>query len=136
MAPHTLLTSRNKYRMTPRSMSRTTLTTSSFICSPPTQFPFSFPCANPSHLQYTSFRYFELCRISVCTDLCLDFSLSEKLKGEVYRTSTHYSDPSPLTRPPGSWRVSRLSLGPPRLAVPVPLERPEVPFPGGDNQVP
>lgn len=91
--------------MTPRSMSRTTLITNSFIFPPPTRFPFSFTLAYPSHLQYASFRYFELCRISVCTDVCLDFSLSEKLEAD-YRRSTHYSKPLPLPGPPGRRVVS------------------------------
>lgn len=91
--------------LTPRSMSRTTLITNSFIFPPPTQFPFSFTLAYPSHLQYASFRYFELCRISVCTDVCLDFSLCEKSEAD-YRRSTYYSKPLPLPEPLGRWVVS------------------------------
>lgn len=101
-------------------MSRTTLITNSFIFFPPTVSFFFFILAYSSHLQYTSFRSFELCRVSVCTDVCSDFSLFEKSEGDGCRRSTYYSEPLPLTRPPGCWVVSGWFLEPP-LAVHCPI---------------
>uniref|UniRef100_A0A8C0NF05 Kinesin-like protein n=1 Tax=Canis lupus familiaris TaxID=9615 RepID=A0A8C0NF05_CANLF len=122
-ALRTLLTTRNKYEYgSPRSMSRTTLITNSFIFFPLLHsFHFLLHLlTQPSAVH--QFQIFELCRICVCTDVCLDFLPPEKSDADDYGRN-------PLT--PGSqhqglgrWVVSGRSLEPPFWVVCCPGQRP------------
>ena len=106
----------------PRSMSRTTLITNSFIFFPLLHsFHFLLHLlTQPSAVH--QFQIFELCRICVCTDVCLDFLPPEKSDADDYGRN-------PLT--PGSqhqglgrWVVSGRSLEPPFWVVCCPGQRP------------
>lgn len=110
-------------------MSRTTLITNSFIFfSPPTQFPFSFTLAYPSHLQYTGFRY-SSCAESLCGQMCAwTFLFLRNLKGTITEDPL---TPENECQGLGRWVVSRRSPEPPPSAVYCPSKRPNVPFPGG-----
>jgi len=78
-------------------MSRTTLITNSFIPHPLHNFHFLYTCL-PQPSAVHQFQIFELCRISVCTDVCLDFSLPEKSEGADYRRSAYSWERGPGTR--------------------------------------
>ena len=105
----------NRYD-SPRSMSRTTLITKIpfFFFLSYTISIFFYTCL-PQPSAVHQFQIFELCRVSLCIDVCLDFSLPEISEGDTYRRSTY------------SWDLLLLALGghwvasePPFSAVTIP----------------
>ena len=124
----------NRYG-SPRSMSRTTLITNSYIFFFPsyTKFPFSFTFVYPSHLQYTSFRYLS-CVEFLCVEVCA-WTFPEKSEGDTNRRSTYPWEPLPglgFGVLGGLWAVPGASC----LHSAQSQQTPSMPFPGGNIQVP